>query len=255
MASTAVSRWYRLLVATALAGLPLLAAAQQITVSAAASLTQAFREIGQAFEAARPGATVRLNFAASGVLIQQILQGAPVDVFASADAQTLERGVQARVIDPATRRDFAGNAVVMIGPLRGSPPLGSIADLARPDVRRVAIGKPATVPVGRYTRQALEVAGAWAAVEPKVVYGDNVRQVLDYVARGEVDAGFVYRTDAVWMSDRVRVVLTASGHEPVTYPVAVVTDSREQALARAFVDFLLAPTAQAILRRHGFAAP
>jgi molybdate transport system substrate-binding protein len=134
-------------------------------------------------------------------------------------------------------------------------PLSTIADLGRPDVRRVAVGKLATVPVGRYTKEALDSAGAWAAVEPKIVFADNVRQVLDYVSRGEVEAGFVYRTDAELMKDRVRVVLAASGHSPVTYPAAMVAESREKAKARAFLDFLSGPPARSILQRYGFGTP
>ena len=102
---------------------------------------------------------------------------------------------------------------------------------------------------------ALETAGAWAALEPKFVYGDSVRQVLDYVARGEAEAGFVYRTDAALMADKVKVVQTVEGHAPVRYPVAVVADSRQKALARDFVAFLGGAEAQAILARFGFARP
>jgi molybdate transport system substrate-binding protein len=101
-------------------------------------------------------------------------------------------------------------------------------------VRHIAIGKPATVPVGRYAKQVLDATGLWAAVEPKLVFADNVRQVLDYVARGEAEAGFVYRTDAQVMRNQVRVVLAATGHSPVTYPAAVVADSRQPVLAREF---------------------
>ncbi len=242
----------RLSVVVALAAVPLWASAQQLTVSAAASLTDAFREIGARFEAQKPGATVRFNFAASGVLIQQILQGAPVDVFASADQETMDRGVKEKVLDAATRKDFTSNSLVMIAPTAGAPVLARLADLSRPEVKRIAVGKLATVPVGRYTRQSLEAAKLWDSVEPKFVFADNVRQVLDYVARGEVEAGFVYRTDAELMKDKVRVVLTARDHAPVTYPVAVVAESKQPALAREFVGFLASAQAQAILGRYGF---
>lgn len=243
------------LVLAAAALLPLAAAAQPITVSAAASLTEAFREIGPRFEAARPGVTVRFNFAASGVLIQQIVQGAPVDVFVSADQETMDRGVREQVLDPRTRRDFARNTLVMVAPAQGAPALAGPADLTRPEVRRIAVGKLATVPVGRYTKEALEAARVWAAVEPKVVFADNVRQVLDYVARGEVEAGFVYQTDAALVRDRVRVVATLGGHSPITYPAAVVTESRGRTPAAQFVEFLSSAEAQAILAKHGFRKP
>lgn len=244
------------LVLALLAALPPGAAAQQqLTVSAAASLTEALREIGTRFEARKPGVTVRFNFAASGVLIQQILQGAPVDVFVSADPETMARGIEQKVLDASTRFDFAANTLVMITAAQGAPALASLADLGRSEVRRVAVGKLATVPAGRYTRQALDSANLWAAVEPKIVFADNVRQVLDYVARGEVEAGFVYRTDAELMKDRVRIVLAAGGHSPITYPAAVVAESRQPALAREFHAFLSGAEARAILARFGFGRP
>jgi molybdate transport system substrate-binding protein len=235
--------------------LPLAAAAQQLTVSAAASLTDALKQIGQRFEATKSGVTVRYNFAASGVLIQQIAQGAPVDVLASADQETMNRGVGQKLIDPATRRDFAANGLVLITPAHGGPALKSLADLSRPEVKRIALGKIETVPVGRYTKQSLETANLWAPLQPKIVQADSVRQVLDYVARGEVEAGFVYRTDAAIMADKVKVALTAGGHAPVTYPVAVVSESRQKALAKEFVDYLCSPAAQDVLARFGFAKP
>lgn len=243
------------LMAVMLFGLPMLASAQQLTVSAAASLTDAFKEIGARFEATRPGVKLRLNFAASGVLIQQIVQGAPVDVFASADAETMNRGVEQKVIDAETRRDFAANTLVLVVPTQDSPPVASVADLAGPAVKRVAIGKPASVPVGRYTQQALETAGLWAPLQPRLVQADSVRQVLDYVARGEAEAGFVYRTDATLLAGKVRVVQAVGGHAPVRYPVAVVADSRQKTLARDFAAFLLGTEAQAILARYGFGKP
>ena len=245
----------RALVAFALVALPWAALAQTLTVSAAASLTDAFREIGARFEASRPGTTLRFNFASSGVLIQQILQGAPVDVFASADRETMDRGVARGAIDADTRRDFAANALVMIVPTAGGPAPTGLADLATPLVRRIAVGKIATAPVGRYTKQALDAASLWGPLERKFVFGDNARQVLDYVARGEVEAGFVYLTDAALMGERVRIALTIAGHSPITYPAAVVADSRLKPLARDFVAFLSGSQAQAILARHGFARP
>lgn len=244
-------RW----LAAALLALPLLASAQQLTVSAAASLTDAFKEIGQKFDAVHPGVNVRFNFAASGVLIQQIVQGAPVDVFASADQATMDRGIEQKAIDAGTRRDFAANTVVLIVPAQGGLALTSLADLNSAAVKRIAIGKTATVPVGRYTQQVLESAKLWSVLEPRFIQADSVRQVLDYVARGEVEAGFVYRTDAALMADKVKVVLTADGHTPVRYPVAVVADSKHKALASEFTAFLFTPAAQDVLARFGFGKP
>lgn len=238
-----------------LVALPFASGAQQLTVCAAASLTEAFREIGLRFEATRPQVSVRFNFAASGVLIQQIINGAPADVFVSADQEAMDRGMQHKALDPSSRRDFASNSMVVVVPVGGNVPMARVSDLKAPAVRRIAVGKPANVPAGRYAKQVLDQAGLWAALEPRLVFADNVRQVLDYVSRGEVEAGFVYRTDAELMKDRVRVASTASGHAPITYPLAVVADTRHPALAREFSAFLLSADAQAILARFGFGKP
>jgi molybdate transport system substrate-binding protein len=238
-----------------LSGVSAAAQAQTLTVSAAASLTNALKEVGSKFEAERPGVKLQYNFAASGVLIQQISQGAPVDLFISADQETMARGVEQKLLDPATQRDFAANTLVLITPLAGAPALKSLADLNTEPVKRIAIGKLATVPVGRYTKQALEANKLWTAVEPKLVYADSVRQVLDYVARGEVEAGFVYRTDAALMPDKVKIVLQTNDHTPVRYPLAVVSESRQKPLAQAFADYLFSPASQAILARYGFGKP
>jgi molybdate transport system substrate-binding protein len=235
--------------------LPLAAVAQTITVSAAASLTQAFKELAQRFEVASPGATVRLNFGASGALYQQISQGAPADVFASADQATMDRAAKAALIVDASRVDFASNSLVLVGPSQGAVAIGSLQDLDKPEVKRIAVGKPATVPAGRYARQALEKAGLWETLKPRFVQADSVRQVLDYVGRGEVEAGFVYATDAAVMKDRVKVVAAVSGHDPITYPVAVVAGSSQEALAGRFVSFLSGEPAREILARHGFGIP
>lgn len=248
-------RFTRCFAAALVAALPLLAAAQQLTVSAAASLTNAFKEIGGKFEASRPGVTLRFNFAASGVLIQQVAQGAPVDVFASADQATVTQGIEQKLFDADTKRDFARNTVVLIVPAQGGPDVKVLTDLNATNVKRIAIGKITTVPVGRYTKEALDAAKLWSAIEPKFVFADTVRQVLDYVARGEADAGFVYRTDAAIGGDKVRVVLTVEGHTPVTYPVAVVSDSRHKALARDFIAFLSTPPALEVLAKYGFGKP
>lgn len=243
------------LAGVALAVAPLWASAQQLTVSAAASLTNAFNELGPKFEATKPGVTLRFNFAASGVLLQQIAQGAPVDVFVSADQATVTKGIEQKLFDADSKKDFARNTVVLIAPLQGGADLKTLADLGGPAVKRIAVGKTATVPVGRYTKEVLDTAHLWVALEPRFVYADSVRQVLDYVSRGEVEAGFVYRTDAAVAGDKVKVVLTAEGHTPVTYPVVVVTDSKHKTLARDFIAYLLSPAGQDVLAKYGFGKP
>jgi molybdate transport system substrate-binding protein len=245
----------RFALAAVVALLPLAAMAQQLTVSAAASLTDAFKELAPRFEASHAGVTLRFNFGASGALLQQITQGAPVDVFASADQETMNRAAEQKLVDLDTRRDFAANTLVLIVPATGSPPVGKLSDLSGAAVKRIAVGKVATVPVGRYTKQALESANLWTTLEPRFVQADTVRQVLDYVARGEVEAGFVYRTDAALMADKVRIVETVTGNSPVTYPIAVVAESRSKAAAREFVAYVSGAEGQAILAKYGFGKP
>jgi molybdate transport system substrate-binding protein len=230
------------------------ATAQQLTVSAAASLTDALREIGTKFEAARPGVTLRLNFAASGTLLQQIVQGAPVDAFVSADEETVSRGIELKVLDATSRRSIASNQLVLIRPMAG-PDLRGLSDLTGPQVRRVAVVKPATSPAGRYAQQALTAVQLWDALHPRLIPADTVRQVLDYVARGEVEAGFVFRTDAALMPERVRVVMQVDGHAPIRYPAVLVSDGKLKALAADFIAFLGSPAAQEVLARRGFGAP
>lgn len=229
--------------------------AQQVTVSAAASLTDAFKELAPAFEASQPGVTLRFNFAASGTLLQQIKQGAPVDIFASADQATMNRASEAKLIAPETRRDFARNSLVLIEPGQQAVGLKTLQDLERPEVRRIAIGKTASVPAGRYTQQSLEGAALWQSLQTKLVLADSVRQVLDYVSRGEAEAGFVYRTDALAAGNKVHIVLTASHHDPVSYPVARTSEAPQPQLAQAFLDFLQTKQAQTVLQRHGFTQP
>lgn len=228
------------------------AAAADITVSGAASLTNAFTDVKDAFEKAHSDIHVATNFAASNPLLQQMREGAPVDVFASADQDTMNKAEQEKLIDPATRRNFVANSLVLIVPLsaRDSGPVTSAADLGK--ARRLAVGNPDSVPAGRYARASLQAMGQWDALQPLMVQGESVRQVLDYVSRGEADAGFVYATDAFIAKDKVAIVDTMSGHEPILYPVAVTSTAKDKAAARAFVEYLFTPDGRAILARYGF---
>ncbi|QBY52301.1 molybdate ABC transporter substrate-binding protein [Cupriavidus oxalaticus] len=226
-----------------------------LVVSAAASLTNAFRSLAESYERAHPGTKVVLNFGASDVLMQQIVKGAPADVFASADQEAMNKAETEKVIAHATRRNFAANEVVLIVPSDSKLNIGSLQDLRRPEVKRIAYGNPASVPVGRYTRGALEAAGLWDAVAAKGVPAQNVRQSLDYVARGEVEAGFVFATDATVMPDKVKVAVRVPSRTPVTYPIAITSQTRQQKEAAQFVHFVASPQGQAILSRYGFQKP
>ena len=240
-----------LIVATLAFALP--ARAADLTVSAAASLSNAFAEIGPLFEAANPGQKVAFNFAASGPLLQQIAQGAPVDVFASADEATMDQAQAKGLVQAAQRRDFASNTLVVIVPAVGATKTpAALADLVQPGYARIAIGQPASVPVGRYTQGVLVQAGLWTAIEPKMIGAQSVRQALDYVARGEVDAGFVYATDAALMPAKVKVAFAVPTTTPIRYPAAPIAASSNTEAAQRFVAFLLTPPAQAVLARLGF---
>lgn len=230
------------------------AVAQELLVSAAASLTNAFRDIGKAFEAQRPGVTVAFNFAASDVLVTQIAKGAPADVFASADQEAMNRGEAANAIMAGTRRDFAANALVLVVPVGATAP-AALGDLANDRFRKIAMGSPQTVPAGRYAKEALDAARLWAPLEPRLVFAQNVRQVLDYVARNEAEAGFVYATDAAIMPEKVKVAFDVATATPVRYPIAVVKDSKQAEGAKAFVAFVASGVGQQILRKYGFRAP
>jgi molybdate transport system substrate-binding protein len=244
-------RFVALCLAAALTTAPAFAA--ELTVSAASSLANAFADLGKAFETAHPGDKVVLNLAASDVLLKQIEQGAPADVFASADEATMDRAAAAKSIDTATRRDFAGNTLVLIVAAAAKVPQ-ALDDLSGPGYAHVAIGNPESVPAGRYARQALVDAGLWDSLQPRLVPTQNVRQALDYVARGEAQAGFVYATDAVVQKDKVRVALNVPTATPVRYPIAVTAASVHAELAHRFVEFVLSADAQAVLGRYGFTA-
>lgn len=228
------------------------AQAEEMVVSGAASLTNAFGEIKALYEKKHPGLTIHTNYAASNPLLKQMQEGAPVDVLASADQETMDKAEKAGLIDPATRRDFVRNELVLIVPKGSRKPAG-MSELS--GCARIAVGNPDSVPAGRYARDSLTRAGLWEALAPRLIMGNSVRQVLDYVARGEVDAGFVYATDARQMAGKVEVAFVAGGHKPVLYPVAVATTGKNAAQGKAFVDFLLSSEGGEVLARYGFSRP
>lgn len=229
--------------------------AGEVTVSAAASLTNAFKEIAPLFEAAHPGTKVHLNFGASGALVAQLAKGAPADVFVSADQESMDQAQKQGLVRPEQRRNVVSNTLVVIVPAASGKAPKALAELAGGGYARIAIGLPASVPVGRYTKSVLEGAGLWSAIEPRMIGAGNVRQVLDYVARAEVDAGFVYATDAAVMPDKVKVTMTVPTSIPILYPVAALAAAPNPADAGRFVDFLFTPPAQAVLARFGFGRP
>lgn len=246
-----------LLVAALLALGPGTAAADELIVSVAISMKEATEELGRLFVTSRPGVIPRYNFGSSGALQKQIEAGAPVDVFISAAQRQMDELVGKGLIADRTRRVFARNVLTVVKPARATVDLSKPADLLDPRVRRIVIGNPRTVPVGQYSEESLRTLGLWDRLQGKLVLAENVRQALDWVGRGEADAGFVYATDAAAGRMRVKEALRPGEdtYRPIVYPAAVVKDSRRPALARAFVDLLVAPEGRTVLTRLGFQPP
>jgi molybdate transport system substrate-binding protein len=230
-------------------------AQQELLVSAAASLSNAFEDVGKQFEAANPGVKVIFNFAASGALLQQIDKGAPVDVFASADQKTMDQAKEKNLILTETRKASVSTRPVVIVPKVSKLAIKGVTDLSESKIARIAMGNPETVPAGRYAQEVLSKAGLWEKLKPKLIYAENVRQALDYVSRGEVDAGFVFATDAAVAKDKVQVAAVAEGHQPIRYPAAVIAGTKKRELSQRFIDFLLGSQGQDILARYGFDKP
>ena len=225
----------------------------EILVSAAVSLKNAFEEIGSIYEK-RTGVKVRFNLGASGLIQKQIESGAPVDVFASAGERQMNALQSRGLILTHTRRNFARNALVLIVPEDSRLPIRSFAELVRPEVRKIAIGNPKTVPAGQYAQEALGNLKLWGKLQSRFVLAENVRQVLDYVARGETEAGIVYASDLSAARGKTAIAAYApkDSHRPILYPIAVVKETRERRNAQRFIDLTLGTEGQAILKRHGF---
>jgi molybdate transport system substrate-binding protein len=229
-----------------------LAHAGELTVSAAASLTNAFKDIARSYEAQHADTKVFMNFGASGALLQQMVKGAPVDIFASADQETMDAAEKQGLVAAGDRRNFARNTLVLVVPSDSKQPIHRLEDLGLPAVQKVAIGNPASVPVGHYAQHALETAKLWPIVSGKAINTESVRQSLDYVARGEVDAGFVYATDAAIMPDKVKVAFDVPLDIAISYPIAKTVVSANAGEAELLIAYILSPAGRAILNKYGF---
>lgn len=235
-----------------LAGADAWAQTTPLRVGAASSLVDALPELLRTFQAARPGITVQGSTASSGALLEQLAGGTAMDVLLSDDADTVNRGIERRLLRADSARAFAGNALVLVVPAASSLPLRRLADLALPEVQRIAMGRTASVPAGRSARQAIDAARLWPSVQRKVVWADSVREVLALVLRGDVDAGFVYASDALAAGSRVRVVETLAGTAPIRLTAAIASASTLAAPAGEFMQFLRSEAARAVLVRWGF---
>ena len=224
--------------------------AEELLISAAASLTDALKEIGAKFEK-ESNTKVVFNFGASSILARQIEEGAPADIFFSADEAQMNR-LQNKIV-PATRCDLLTNVLVVIVDRDSAQNLSQLSDLAKPEVTRIGIADPRAVPAGVYAKEVLTKAKLWERIEPKIAPTENVRATLAVVEAGNTDAGFVYKTDAM-ISAKVRIALEipAEFAPKIVYPAAIVAGSRHQDQAQRFLAFLKTEEASQIFRRLGF---
>jgi molybdate transport system substrate-binding protein len=232
-------------------------AGETIRVAAAISLKEAITDVAAAYER-RTGDKVELSFGSSGQILAQIKGGAPIDAFISAADKQVKELAAAGLADEHSRRVVVRNSLVLIVPRDSKVKLDSFESLATAPIRKLAVGEPKTVPAGEYASQALERLKVTAALSDKFVYGSNVRQVLDYVIRGEVTAGIVYATDAKQAGDKVKVVATAAAasHDPIIYPAVVVKKSSTRDAAMRFLDYATSDEdAVRLLEARGFTRP
>ncbi|MGK7934005.1 MAG: molybdate ABC transporter substrate-binding protein [Microcystaceae cyanobacterium] len=223
-----------------------------LTISAAASLRQAMEEIQTLYQQEKSNIRLTYNFGSSGSLQRQIEQGAPVDIFFSAATKQMDSLENQDRIVTETRKNLLSNQIVLITP-KNNNKIKEFSDLTKMDVQRISIGEPNSVPAGEYGKQVLESSQVWQAIQPKMVFGKDVRSVLAYIESGNIDAGLVYATDAK-ISNNVKVVTTAPAysHQAIIYPVAVIKDSKKLQESQAFIQFLSSGQAKEVFERYGF---
>lgn len=236
---------------------PAAAESKTLHVFAAASLTDAFTEIGKSFEAANPGTTVGFNFSGSQALRTQIEEGAPADVFASANKKEMDALIADALINQDAPQQFLTNQLVIILPANNTAGLEKPEDLARPGIKLVLAAEE--VPVGKYARQVFDNMNRGFGTDFKdkvfanvVSNEDNVRQVVAKVQLGEADAGIVYTSDAVAAPDLKTIEIPASMNVIAAYPIAPLARSKNSDLARSFIAYVLSADGQAILQKWGF---
>jgi molybdate transport system substrate-binding protein len=224
-----------------------------LTVSAAASLKDSMNEIKQLYVKEHPNVTITYNFGSSGTLQQQIEQGAPADVFLSAATKQMNALKDKNLLVNNTIADLLKNDVVLIVPKNSSSNVKSFNDLASDKVKKIALGEFKSVPAGQYAQQILTNLKLMDKVQPKAIYGKDVKEVLTWVETGNADAGIVYKTDAL-ISKKVNIVATApeGSHKAVVYPAAVIKASKNPTQAKDFLKFLSSDKAKAVFQKYGF---
>ncbi|MFD1775582.1 molybdate ABC transporter substrate-binding protein [Paenibacillus rhizophilus] len=225
----------------------------ELLVSAAASLGDALKELVPKFQAAHPDIAVRLNLASSGSLQQQIEQGAPADLFISAGAKQMNALADKQLTNPGLTRTLLTNDLVLVVPADSAVAAVTAEDLAGTGFVKIAVGQPESVPAGMYAQQFLQHAGLWDTLLPKIVFAKDVRQVLTYVASGNVEAGLVYGSDAAG-EPKVKVAMQVdpSAHDPIDYPAAVLAESAHPKQAEVFYEYLFTQEAGEVFLKYGF---
>ncbi|MEA5506780.1 molybdate ABC transporter substrate-binding protein [Halotia wernerae UHCC 0503] len=228
--------------------------ATELTVSAGASMQDAMKAVGQAYQQEHPNTKITYNFGSSGTLAQQIQQGAPADIFISANEKFMDELDKKDLLLPGTRKDLLKNDVVLIVPNKGNVPnISNFQQLTSSNIKRFSIGDPESVPAGRYAKEVLTNAKIYDQLKSKTIFAKDVRQVLSYVELGNVDAGIVYATDAK-ISNKVKVVATApkNTHKPIVYPVGAIKRTQNPEAAKEFIQFLSSDRATDTFKKYGF---
>jgi molybdate transport system substrate-binding protein len=223
-----------------------------LLVSAAASLKDVMEEVKPLYQKTHPDINLTFNFGASGALLQQIEQGAPADIFISAAKRQMDTLEKKQALVSGTRTNLASNRLALIVP-KDSEAVTNFTSLKNPAIKRISMGEPRSVPAGQYAEQVLQKLNLFNEVKPKLVYANNVRQVLSVVESGNADAGIVYVTDAK-TSETVKVVAIVDDamHSPIVYPMAVLKSSKNVSAAKAFVQYLSGNEVKRVLRKYGF---
>jgi molybdate transport system substrate-binding protein len=229
-----------------------LARADEILVAAAASLTDVLKEISAAYQS-KAKHNVRFNFGPSSGLARQIEEGAPADLFFSADLQQMDNLDKKGRLEPGTRKNLLSNQLVIIVPADSKLTIASPKDLLKAEIKRIALAEPSSVPVGVYSSKYLTDEGLWDQIKPKVVPVQDVRATLASVESGNVEAGFVYKTDAA-VSKKVKIVyeVPIDKGPKITYPVAIVKESKRKDAARDFMNYVQSPAAKDAFKKYGF---
>jgi len=223
-----------------------------LTVSAGTGLKPVLEDVQKAYQQQQPNINISYNFAASGVLQRQIEQGANIDVFIAASSKNMNELQQKGLLLPETRRNLIQSKIALIAS-KNTKGISSFQDLAKPIVKKIAIGEPRIVPVGAYAEEVFQHWGMTEQVKPKLVYTRSALEIVNFVESGNVDVGIVHDTTVKGLQ-KVKIVAIAppNSHSPVIYPVAVLKNSKNQAAANSFVQFLFSQPAKTLYKNHGY---